>query len=276
MEDLTKHQLILLALLVSFVTSIAASIATASLLDQAPPRVTETIHRVVERTVETVVPSESPNKPATVTQEKTVIVREEDAITEAIATVSSSVVRLYLTADDAQHDDDDATGPDQISRFRGIAIVIGTSGRLVTSSRVVVSGTQNTYEAKLSDGTLATAAIDERSAENGLATLVLTVPAGGTIPEPVTFGDITNLRLGQTMLGLGGNNTANVSVGIIASITPGSESAVRELTVSFTSNTHGMPLVNLFGEVIGFSAGLNTSVFIPASRVIGGAPTQSS
>jgi S1-C subfamily serine protease len=59
LEQLTKTQLILLALLVSFVTSIATGIVTVALVDQAPTDVTRTINRVVEKTVERVVPGET-------------------------------------------------------------------------------------------------------------------------------------------------------------------------------------------------------------------------
>ena len=61
MEDLSKTQIILLGLLVSFVSSVAISIMTYSLLSEAPATITQTINRVVERTIETVVPTE--NKP---------------------------------------------------------------------------------------------------------------------------------------------------------------------------------------------------------------------
>ena len=59
LEQLTKTQLILLALLLSFVTSIATGIVTVTLMDQAPTDVTRTINRVVEKTVERVVPGET-------------------------------------------------------------------------------------------------------------------------------------------------------------------------------------------------------------------------
>src|SRR3989344_4148104 len=85
MEQLTKSQIILLTLLVSFVTSIATGIVTVTLLDQAPHEITKTINQVVERTIERVVPDETRQAASVVTTtEKTVVVKEEDLITESI------------------------------------------------------------------------------------------------------------------------------------------------------------------------------------------------
>ena len=81
MEELNKNQIILLTLLVSFVTSIATGIVTVTLMDQAPPAVTQTINRVVERTVEKLVPGET--QVATVVREVPVIVTEEELMCDA-------------------------------------------------------------------------------------------------------------------------------------------------------------------------------------------------
>ena len=49
-KDLNKPQLIMLALLLSFVTSIATGIVTVSLMSQAPPQVAASVNHVIERT----------------------------------------------------------------------------------------------------------------------------------------------------------------------------------------------------------------------------------
>ena len=51
MNDMTKHQLVLLVLLVSFVTALVTGIVTVTLINQAPPPITQTIQRVVEKTI---------------------------------------------------------------------------------------------------------------------------------------------------------------------------------------------------------------------------------
>jgi len=80
-EQLTKTQIILLTLLVSFVTSIATGIVTVTLMDQAPPAITRTINRVVEKTIQTVVPDTT--QTASVKKE-IVIVKEQNVVADVV------------------------------------------------------------------------------------------------------------------------------------------------------------------------------------------------
>lgn len=57
-KDLNKSQLILLAVLLSFITSIATGITTVTLMQQAPASVTVPVTRIVRETVEKIVPVE--------------------------------------------------------------------------------------------------------------------------------------------------------------------------------------------------------------------------
>ena len=98
MEDLTKQQLILLALLVSFVTSIATGVVTVSLVDQAPAGVSQTIHQIFEKTIERVVPSESI---ATVTKEIKIPVPPDEALATAVASVSKNFVLIRKEGTDS-------------------------------------------------------------------------------------------------------------------------------------------------------------------------------
>src|SRR4051812_35957378 len=95
MEDLTKTQIVLLTLLVSFITSIATGIITSSLLAQAPQNVTQTIDRVVERTIQQVAPA-TPGTPSTV--KEVTIVKEDDAIVASVDKSSKALVRIKSPA----------------------------------------------------------------------------------------------------------------------------------------------------------------------------------
>ena len=95
MDDLSKQQLILLALLVSFVTSLATGIVTVSLMDQAPKGVVQTINKVVERTIERVVMQES--------QTAAVAEVQKDTFVSVVDGISNSIVRVTEKNSDKIH-----------------------------------------------------------------------------------------------------------------------------------------------------------------------------
>src|SRR3989344_7272925 len=88
-EELSKSQLILLTILVNFVTSVAPGILTVSLLDRAPAIVTQTVNRVVERTIETVAAA----APAAIIQAPAP--SNQDLVTAALGADASRMVAIY-------------------------------------------------------------------------------------------------------------------------------------------------------------------------------------
>ena len=124
MEDLTKTQIVLLTLLVSFVTSIATGIITTSLLAEAPQGVTQTINRVVERTIEKVTPVPGGSS----TKEVTVI-KEDDAVSSAIEKVSPAVVRISVR------------GADGNLNFYALGVIINSSGLVLSAKENLILNT---------------------------------------------------------------------------------------------------------------------------------------
>ena len=86
-KDLNKSQLVLLTLLISFVASIATSIATVALLEEVPVQVAQPINRIIKQTIEKVVPIER-------TEVQTIIIKEQDLLIDAIEKNLSNAVSI--------------------------------------------------------------------------------------------------------------------------------------------------------------------------------------
>lgn len=205
MEGLNKTQLILLALLVSFVTSIATGIVTVTLMDQAPAGVTQTINRIVERTVEKVVPSSTNTS-------KTVIIKNEDFIVEAVKKNSGSMVKINVFAQNEK-------GETTKGEYLGIGFAVSSDGLIALDSNIVSDETS--YAIVLPDGKILKANTAMQDEKNGIA-LIKAIPA--TDKEvvklsPVELSDLSgdnSLKLGQTVIALGGKDGGDVYSGIIS------------------------------------------------------------
>lgn len=206
MENLTKHQLILVALLISFVTSIATGIVTISLMDQAPKSVTQTINRVVEKTVERVVTE--PNKSGTVVKE-TIVVKEEDKIVEAIEKNAKSMVRIYKKASSS----DNAMS---LKSFAGLGVVISKDGDIATDDSII--SPSDSYSVVLNDGREYDARIESSSGKKEVSFLKL-IPKEKEVLSltPAVLADSDILKLGQTVISLGGKSRNSVFIGVITS-----------------------------------------------------------
>lgn len=247
MEKLTKQQIVLVTLLVSFVTSIATGIVTVALMDQAPPGVTQTINRVVERTIEKVVTEPANNSAAVITRE-TIVVKEDEKIVESIEQNKNSVVKVS-------------------GILRGADPVLLGGGLLVSKDGVVLLGINpanqyDSYMVRTSVGVEYTAKLIPK--DNAKITLVkIELPAGDSKEFiPVKFADSNALKLGQTIIVLGGEKDVTAVTGIISNLSyePQTTNATSteiakvnkiSANVTWADTVLGSPILNLYGEVIG-------------------------
>jgi S1-C subfamily serine protease len=284
-ENLTKMQIVLLTLLVSFVTSIATGIVTVTLMDQAPPAVTQTLNRVVERTVERVVPDDSKQGASVITKETTVVVKEEDLITDSINNNSKSVVRIYEALEDG------TTGV-----LKGLGVLVSRDGIIATDPSVIESGL--TYIIETANKEVFSSNVVETGESEPAMFLLVEIPEGDeTVFPAVELAKHISFKLGQTILSLTGEERTDVAIGIIAGLIE--EDVIVEVPVSAEEGATdieeegeeaqpetikvlsliktsidekeviaGSPLIDIFGEVIGISTGNGTektAMFTPVN-----------
>jgi serine protease Do len=288
MEDLTKTQLVLLFLLMSIVVSFTTAIVTAALYEQAPSTVTQTIQRVVEKTVDAVSDEKDGN---TKDGEKIVnVITEEQRVVDVVRRVSPAVVSIIATKDLPKVEqcmvspfgEDDALGqffPDfrvpalcqkgtqrqQISA--GSGFIVRDNG-LIVSNRHVVQDTAADYTVIANDGKKYTAKVLARDPLQDVA--ILKVDAKG-LPT-IALGDSSSAQLGQKVIAIGnalGEFQNTISVGIVSGLSRtivASGFELRQLIqtdAAINPGNSGGPLINLSGEVVG----VNTAVASGAENI---------
>lgn len=228
MEELNKTQIVLLTLFVSFITSIATGITTVTLMDQAPPAITQTLNRVVEKTIERVI------QPANVvTKEVKVVVKQEDLVVKAVEK-NTPHIALVTALKNVQSDDMASAA----SAKEGIGFLVSSDGYVVVD-RDFANTNVSSYRVRFSDGKSFDADVattsesiallhlrhDKAVAENktdGQKIIDSVKQAVGIQTEspfvPVSFGDLSTVKLGQSIAALGGKMGDEVSTGIISRI----------------------------------------------------------
>ena len=283
--------MIMLVLLVSFVTSIATGIVTVTLVNQAPPPITSTINRVVEKTVETITPEDF--------GKKTVVVTEEDRIIGIVREVAPAVVSVIASKDVPVFEDilvdpfgsDDLlreffpdlripqrkqTGTERREISSGSGFFVTTEGMLLTNKHVVADATAD-YTLILNTGEKIAAEVLARDPFQDLAILKAKQQDRKRAFTALPLGDSGALEVGQTVIAVGNalgefNNT--VSVGIISGldrniVAEGSAAGPEELRqliqtdAAVNPGNSGGPLISLRGQVIG----INTAIARSAENI---------
>lgn len=245
MESLTKSQIVLLTLLVSFVTSIATGITTVALMDQAPPAITQTINRVVEHTVERVVPAQTQPAAAATFIKETIIVKQSDAIASAVSSASPSIVRISMGKD---------------SSPIAVGIVV-TGSSIVTDSAIAKEG--SVYTATLLSGEV----VALSGSPKVLGSLALfSVVESTTTPKLATIAIQRSMpQLGETSIALTGLRATRIANGIITSVIPADVSTTTESIITpgvFETSIDLVPLAagSAFISTEGALTGIYTSV----------------
>jgi hypothetical protein len=236
LEHLTKHQIVLLTLLVSFMTSIATGIVTVSLMDQAPPGVTKTINQIVEHTIQTVVPAQGVTA-ASATTVKTIVIKNDDLAAQSIGSVQKAVVRIV------------GKGDDQLVA-RGV--IIDAKGMALTDKSALDASAFNDYEAILASGERVPVTVPKGQSASSSVELIQVVVGTSTGFAAAPLAAEGKLQLGQSVIRIGGTGTDIVGEGIIAAL-PVKNSSEVEATV--TSATPGSIIMTLFGEIVGIATG---------------------
>lgn len=271
MEHLTRQQIILLALFVSFFSSIATGIVVFSLMDQSlgagPVTATQTVNRVIERTIEKAAPaSNSPIK-------ETVIVKDDQATVDAIARASRSIARIGVVSPGSSSEG-----------YVSIGTIVTASGKIVARLDTPPSPGQSFY-AHLNGGGRVSVSFIGTDASTGLSVFQAdqsTDPKAARAYTPAVLGDAGGIKLGQTVIFVWGYEIPSVATGIVSTIEPSSASipqAAGPRRIMARANgiagfdSH-LVLVNLLGEVVGLKDSTDISggpslgaSFIPSNLI---------
>lgn len=251
MEHLSKSQIVLLTLLVSFFTSIATGIVTVSLMDQAPPIVAQTVNRVIEKTVETVAAAPTPQKNQSqaaatlVTQEKTVIVNESELISKAIEKFEPSVVRIYTSADEPG--------------FLGLGFVLDARGTIVTDIGAIDDRAEVLVATM--DGARVRMFVVDRDSARGIAYVRASTTTEAQAQKPIAWKPVsiaTNRPvLGATVVALSGKTVSRIASGLVTAVLTSESGAVIDTNITENSIMNGSPLIDSSGNLVGVSTSVS-------------------
>ena len=277
MEDLTRTQLVLLVLLVSFVTSLVTGVVSVTLVNQAPAPVTQTINRVFEKVIN------EPDIP-----KLQALVNPENIITKLVDATLPAVVSVIATKDipvfekyfinpfgDSGIPSDLVPRDFLIPQFRqkgtekreigsGTGFFVSDDGMLVTNKHVVADAAAE-YSVVMNDGRKLPAKVLARDPQEDIAILKVE----GSKFVSIELGDSDRNKVGQTVVAIGnalGEFQNTVSLGVISGLKrsivaggpEGSEtlSGVIQTDAAINPGNSGGPLLNLNGRAIG----MNTAV----------------
>lgn len=281
MEDLSKTQLVLLFILISIVVSFTTAIVMATLFEQSPTgSVTQTIQRVVEKTI-----GEDKNADGGNSKETIRIISEESRVIEVVKNFSPAVVSIIASKDLPILQECSISpfndffpefkipqlcqkGTEKRQVSAGSGFIVRKDG-LIVSNRHVVEDKAADYTVILKDQRKLSAKVLIRDPLQDIALLKIE----GNNFAYFSLGNSDTVQLGQRAIAIGnalGEFQNTVSVGVISGlrrniVASGEElPSVLQTDAAINPGNSGGPLLNLEGHVIG----VNTAV-APGAENIG-------
>ncbi len=262
LEELTKQQIVLLALLVAFVSSTASAIVVVRLMEQAPVTSSPTINRVIERTVQQIIPGETRE----ITKVNTVVIKEEDLVVEAIDANRKSVVLVRESIVD------ELGTESRIINGTGLYL---EDGYVIADGRLI-SGPGNYY---MVDGEVRIPLSFVEKDQSGIS--VLKVDESISLEEisfsPKNIDINPNTKVGQSGIVISSNSELAAFTGLISSFSPFTTIAEGEektlfsrinINISLLSRHSGGVLVNSDGDVSGLVMVRDNDIFaIPVGYI---------
>ncbi len=271
LNELNPTQIILLTLLISFVTSIATGIVTVSLVNQAPPVVTDTIHKVYEKTIEKIVPSEQ--KATVIENNKTIIVSDEDFVIDAVKKNSKLMARIYTLSENKDKE--------IIKEFVGIGLFISKNGDIVAQKQDFVTEkdtVKKDYYISFNEKEIKVI-LNNNLIENNFVFLKTEELKEKIVYNSIEIENSNNLQLGQSVIVLGGETSDMLLTGIISNLTRDKiiiteatadkkaeeKIIVTRIETNLTPEKSMTALINLSGKVIGIKS--DNGFFTPINAV---------
>jgi S1-C subfamily serine protease len=251
-ESLSKQQLILVMLLVSFVTSLATGIVVVSLMDQQSAQpVTRAVNQVVERTIERVVP------PQTIREQ--VIVKEEDAIANSIEKSRRASARILVYPEGSSR-----------ATLTGNGIVLSENGMVILFADKL--GDAYSYKVELADGRLLPLILKRYDQELRGNLFKIDLPQSAL--QKLSYIKLANseqLKQGQRIIGVNPERTGAVSLGIISryELSGNSEAPlkIQKIFTDLDNTTQSLQFITtLDGDLMGIKSPDNGH-YIPSSYI---------
>ena len=254
MENLTKQQIVLLTLLVSFVTSIATGIVTVSLMDQTPVGIPQTINRVITRTIEQASSGDATdtNSDTTATAANAVTL---DPAAVATALVEKSIVQIK--------------SGDTVT---GLGVIVSKNGLIIADKSAIAD--LSSYVAVLQNGRQFPVDVVQSQNDGDIVFLLARLSDADKVSGLFTAATLAPAVpvLGQSVLTLSETDTTSIANGIVKQVEEGSTTDNIATSINPIDTAVGSPLFDMNGAILGIAThslvSADGAVFYPTSVLV--------